>query len=168
MCLKSERIKKVRIMNKLSQKEFADSLHVSHTLISKLEHGKSPITDRLMQQISSLYNIDIEWLKGESDILNSLNEDTNSINSDSAIKKKALTLRINKLIDWTNNLSELDQELYLDFLSDLLSIGEDISYIYDMIKASNKNTIKITELVESSGRKYNNLLKNYLTLLLKK
>jgi transcriptional regulator with XRE-family HTH domain len=58
-----ERVKKVRQRFNLTQAEFAEKLGVGQSYISSLEKGKESPSDTLLFLISSLYCINIEWLK---------------------------------------------------------------------------------------------------------
>lgn len=67
------RIKKVRKMYNLRQKDFADRLFVSAAYISMLEADKERPTDMLLKLISLDFNISFSWLKegtGEMSINN--------------------------------------------------------------------------------------------------
>lgn len=59
---KNERIKEVRKHVGMTQREFAKILGVSNTYISKVEKGVTPVTDRLIMQISNVFGIELEWL----------------------------------------------------------------------------------------------------------
>lgn len=59
-------IKKLRLDNKLTQKELADKLNVTFQAVSKWENGKSVPDIAQLHEISKLFNIDIsEILDGE-------------------------------------------------------------------------------------------------------
>lgn len=58
-----ERIKLVRNFRKLNQLDFAESIGISQTHVSKIENGTENPSKTLLMFISHRYNIDYEWLK---------------------------------------------------------------------------------------------------------
>lgn len=58
----SKIIKKLRIENKLTQKEFAEKLGVTYQAVSKWENGKNMPDIMLLKEISNIFNIDIDEL----------------------------------------------------------------------------------------------------------
>jgi transcriptional regulator with XRE-family HTH domain len=64
--IRNERIKALRNSLGLKQKEFALSVRVSEGLISKIEKGAVPVTDKMITKIALEYEINPEWLKGNS------------------------------------------------------------------------------------------------------
>ena len=63
----SERIKELRTMKGLTQREFAENINVSIVSVSSYEKGvKTPSLDMIMT-IAKNYNISIDWLCGLSD-----------------------------------------------------------------------------------------------------
>lgn len=63
-----ERIKKVRKSNNLKQEDFAKSLSVSRSFISRIESDKEKVSETVLKLISLQYNVSLEWLlyeKGE-------------------------------------------------------------------------------------------------------
>lgn len=63
----SERIKELRNIKGLTQKEFAESINVSTVSVSSYETGvKTPSLDMVLS-IAQNYNISIDWLCGLSD-----------------------------------------------------------------------------------------------------
>lgn len=62
-----ERIKELRTIKELTQKEFAESINVSTVSVSSYETGvKTPSLD-IVLSIAQNYNISIDWLCGLSD-----------------------------------------------------------------------------------------------------
>jgi transcriptional regulator with XRE-family HTH domain len=57
-----ERIKQVRKQMKLSQAEFANNLGISRAHVSKLEIGQAVPSRQLLNLISQIYLIRVEWL----------------------------------------------------------------------------------------------------------
>ncbi|MDO5411559.1 MAG: helix-turn-helix transcriptional regulator [Lachnospiraceae bacterium] len=65
--IRNERIKSLRSSLGLKQKEFAQSVSVSEGLISKVEKGVIPVTDKLITKVALEYSMNPEWLKGNSE-----------------------------------------------------------------------------------------------------
>jgi transcriptional regulator with XRE-family HTH domain len=64
-----ERIKELRSLLKLSQRQFAKRIFVSQTLVNEIELGKRKINVRILHLISYRFNVNIEWLKkGDGDM----------------------------------------------------------------------------------------------------
>lgn len=61
----SKTIKKLRIKNNLTQKEFADKLGVTYQAVSKWENGKNMPDILLLKNISNMFDVDINLLLGE-------------------------------------------------------------------------------------------------------
>lgn len=68
--MRNKRIKSLRNSLGLKQKEFARSVGVSEGLISKVEKGVIPVTDKLITKVALEYNMNPEWLKGTSEDVN--------------------------------------------------------------------------------------------------
>lgn len=68
--MRNKRMKSLRNSLGLKQKEFAQSVGVSEGLISKVEKGVIPVTDKLITKVALEYNMNPEWLKGTSEDVN--------------------------------------------------------------------------------------------------
>ena len=68
--VRNKRMKSLRNSLGLKQKEFAQSVGVSEGLISKVEKGVIPVTDKLITKVALEYNMNPEWLKGNSEDVN--------------------------------------------------------------------------------------------------
>lgn len=68
--VRNRRMKSLRNSLGLKQKEFAQSVGVSEGLISKVEKGVIPVTDKLITKVALEYNMNPEWLKGNSEDVN--------------------------------------------------------------------------------------------------
>jgi len=63
-----ERIKELRLENKLTQKELAKAIDVDATIISKWELGhKRPVYEDLIK-LAGLFNVSTDYLLGLADI----------------------------------------------------------------------------------------------------
>lgn len=69
------RVKLVRTKNNLKQEEFADSLSVSRSFISRIETDKENASDTVIKLISLQYNVSYRWLR-EGNGEYSINKDT--------------------------------------------------------------------------------------------
>lgn len=56
------RLKSARNSKRLTQHQVADSLGLNFTTISKYENDKSQPDNAILQQMSILYNVSIDWL----------------------------------------------------------------------------------------------------------
>jgi transcriptional regulator with XRE-family HTH domain len=66
------KIKTIRTIYDLTQKEFADMIQVTHAHISKIENGKDSPSNSLLAMIISKFNISEDWIN------NTLNRDQKS------------------------------------------------------------------------------------------
>lgn len=65
----NERIKQIRKEKKLSQSEFGKNINLSQNHISSIEKGVRSITDRIINDICKIYNVNENWLRtGEGNI----------------------------------------------------------------------------------------------------
>lgn len=62
-----QRLKKIRIKNKLTQEKLASKLNTSHSTISAYESGKTFILAVFAYQICKEYNVSMDWLCGKKD-----------------------------------------------------------------------------------------------------
>lgn len=81
--IRNRRMKSLRNSLGLKQKEFAHSVGVSEGLISKVEKGAIPVTDKLITKVALEYNINPEWIKGISEDL----ENTEAIYDSQQIRR---------------------------------------------------------------------------------
>lgn len=73
-----DRLKYLRKIKKLSQKEFGDKINLSQNQISCLETGAREITRRNVLSICKAFNVNLEWfLKGEGEIFRDIVDDYN-------------------------------------------------------------------------------------------
>lgn len=93
---RNRRMKTLRSSLGLKQKEFAQSIGVSEGLISKVEKGVIPVTDKLITKVALEYNMNPEWLKGNSE----------DVNNTSAIYDSQ---QLRKLIRYQDGLEEYNE-----------------------------------------------------------
>ena len=67
-----ERLKKIRKYLNLSIREFSKEISYSHSVYGQVEHGDRDPSDRIIQLISSRFNISKEWITtGKGDMFSS-------------------------------------------------------------------------------------------------
>jgi transcriptional regulator with XRE-family HTH domain len=57
-----DRLKEIRTSFKLTIREFSKEIHYSHSLYGQTEYGNREPTDRIIQLISSRFNVNKEWI----------------------------------------------------------------------------------------------------------
>lgn len=68
----NERLKKIRTSQGLTQCQMAQKMGFTHPAYNRLEKGKAPLNERHCLLLSSLFNVNEEWLKtGKGNIYNS-------------------------------------------------------------------------------------------------
>ena len=66
------RLKEIRKHLKLSIREFSKEIYVSHSLYGQVEYGNREPTERLIQLISSRFNVSKKWITtGEGEMFSS-------------------------------------------------------------------------------------------------
>lgn len=64
-----ERLKKLRKLLSLSQKEFAEKIGIKQSSYSSIEKGRRSLADRYIKSICMAYNVNEQWLRtGEGQI----------------------------------------------------------------------------------------------------
>jgi transcriptional regulator with XRE-family HTH domain len=64
-----ERLKQIRIEKGISQQEMAERLRLSRTAISGYELGRRDISERMMEDICDIFNVNYNWFaNGEGDM----------------------------------------------------------------------------------------------------
>jgi len=58
----NERIKEIRHILNISQREFAQAVYVSYGYLSEIETGHKEVKDRLVHLISSAFSVNKHWL----------------------------------------------------------------------------------------------------------
>ena len=61
------RIKVLRTDANMTQEELAAKLNVKRAVISKYENGKIPLTDSLLTELVSIFDVSIDYILGVSD-----------------------------------------------------------------------------------------------------
>lgn len=76
-----------------SKKQFAESLGLSHNLVTMWEKGQSQSYHGYLYEISEKYNVSVAWLKGETDV-----------------KEKTVPIYEDGLSKWTSTLTRDELE----------------------------------------------------------
>jgi transcriptional regulator with XRE-family HTH domain len=67
----NERIKELRTILEISQREFSRQIFISQSSFGEIETGTRNVNDRIIQLICSQYNVNKDWLKdGRGEIFN--------------------------------------------------------------------------------------------------
>ena len=111
----NNRLKEVRKQLGLTQQELANKLSVNYNSVSQWERGVSNITDRVINQICSLFNVNKEWfVNGKGEMFRVNNQEV-----------------IDNLNERLDGLSEAE----IEFLRKWLQLSyEERVYIFDKIK----------------------------------
>ncbi|MDR1576532.1 MAG: helix-turn-helix domain-containing protein [Treponema sp.] len=100
----NDRLKEVRTTLEISQREFSKRIYISQSFYSELELGNQVINERIIHLVSTIFNVNKEWLRtGKGEVFSSQPPD----------------VRLDRLIEIYNNLDEQLQE-YLLLQSDVL------------------------------------------------
>lgn len=118
----NERIKKIRLMNKLNQEEFGNRIGIKRSSVSLLESGKNSPADRTVKLICQEFGINENWLRtgnGVPDTMDSLEE--------RFAKNIAKLQRTDNetIMNWVNVIAETNPEMLVgieSFFKNLLGI----------------------------------------------
>jgi transcriptional regulator with XRE-family HTH domain len=58
-----DRLKQIRTALKLSIRDFSKEIYFSHSLYGQVEYGDREPSDRIIQLISSRFNVNKDWIK---------------------------------------------------------------------------------------------------------
>lgn len=118
----NKRLKELRILLKMTQKEFGEKLGVTTSAISYLESGKNNLTERMIFVICLTFDVNKKWLEtgeGEIFITHTLDEELaiymgELLANDDAKQKKYALISLKLIVDeWklveynTNKLKEI-------------------------------------------------------------
>ncbi|GHV54886.1 hypothetical protein AGMMS49579_16360 [Spirochaetia bacterium] len=104
------RLKELRTKLGLSIREFSKQIYISHSLYGEIEIGHRQINDRIIQLISSRFNVNKDWiLKGKGEIFTAPPPD----------------IKLERLIEIYNTLDGLLKDCLLEQSDILLRIYKD-------------------------------------------
>jgi transcriptional regulator with XRE-family HTH domain len=102
-------LKELRTELGLSIREFSKHIYISHSLYGEIELGHRNLTDRIIQLISSRFNVSKDWiLKGQGEIFTSPPPD----------------IKLERIIEIYNTLDGLMKDCLLEQSNMLLKIYE--------------------------------------------
>jgi transcriptional regulator with XRE-family HTH domain len=105
-----ERLKEIRTSLNLSIREFSKQIYISHSLYGELELGHRKTTDRIIQLISSRFNVSKDWIKtGEGEMFTSPPPD----------------IKLERIIEIYNTLDGMLKDCLLEQSDILLKIYKD-------------------------------------------
>ena len=103
----NDRIKQVRTILNISQRDFARQIYISQTLLGNIELGYRTVSARTIQLISTAFNVSKNWLlTGEGEMLSA----------------PAVDMKLSSLIDNFNQLEDTLKDFLLDQSKSLLKI----------------------------------------------
>jgi transcriptional regulator with XRE-family HTH domain len=103
----SERLKKVRSDEKLSQTEFAERLNVSRSTLMLVEQGKRDLNIKILEALKKEFNISADWLLFGSEV--SENNDNEELISQRILELSLLTPCISYFIPFIESLENFAQ-----------------------------------------------------------
>jgi transcriptional regulator with XRE-family HTH domain len=102
-----DRLKQIRSHFNLTIREFSRKISYSHSLYGQVEYGNRPPTDRIIQLITSKFNVNKEWiLTGNGEIFSSPPPD----------------VRLEKILEIYNTVDDTLKECLLEQSEILLKI----------------------------------------------
>ena len=103
----NERIKQIRSVLNISQREFSRQIFISQSSYGEIETGVRNVNDRIIQLISTRFNVNKRWLKtGAGEMFNAEKPD----------------LQLEHLIDIYNQLDKPLQEYLIEQSESLLKL----------------------------------------------
>ena len=117
------RLKKIRMLNKMSQEEFGKKIGIeSRAHISALENGNRNITDRIIKDVCREFNINEDWLRtGNGEMYNIPEDETAAIVSELLEEDNPFYDIIKGIIKTYQELDDKSQRILLKFSQELLN-----------------------------------------------
>ena len=107
----NERIKQVRAELKISQREFSKRIFFSQTTFREIETGVRKVNDRIIQLISTEFNVNKDWIKtGNGEMFNTEKPDIKLEHLIEIYKQLDKPLQ-NYLLDQSESLLKLHNEI---------------------------------------------------------
>lgn len=79
------KIKELRKEKNISQKELSEKIGIDNSQLSKIEKGKMMPTLHQLMEISSIFNVSLDWLIGREELKEPINQDPSAANNDKYI-----------------------------------------------------------------------------------
>ena len=106
----NDRIKQIRTILNISQRDFAKQIYISQTLLGNIELGNRNVNNRTIQLISTAFNVNKNWLlTGEGEML----------------AAPVLDIKLSNLIENFNQLEDTLKDFLLDQSKSLLKIQKE-------------------------------------------
>ena len=106
----NDRIKHIRTVLNLSQREFSKQVFLSQSSLTDIETGIREVNDRILYIISTRFNLSFEWLKyGNGDIFNEGKTDIRSEHLINIYEQLDKTLQ-DYLIEQSESLLKIQNE----------------------------------------------------------
>ena len=147
------KISEQRKLKNMTQKELAETLFVTHQAVSKWEKGKSIPSIEILYEITQLFNISIDYLLDDSDILET--------DYEMQFKQYPRKSVISKFLQSNQCCNNLEDIFYLlnaeerDVIIDLIlsqKVQADLDKIWHVF--SKKERIKIISIILSDKYEY--------------
>ena len=137
-----ERIKIIRKMYNIKQKEFAERVSVSASYISKVESGKEVPTDMLLKLIALDFKISLDWLNSKYQTMKDFLE--KQIVEQTGDNLKNIVQAYSHFVSLVTmpGLNNDNQSRYLEALHGVIDILEQITYSSYMLKSVSDNNYK--------------------------
>lgn len=88
------KIKELRKEKKISQKELSEKIGIDNSQLSKIEQGKMMPTLLQLMEISSIFNVSLDWLTGREEVKEAIQQDPPAANNElvELLREKAAIL----------------------------------------------------------------------------
>ncbi len=109
------RVDQVRVTLGLNQLQFAESIGLSKAMVSQMLSGKRNISRETLNKISTLYNVNLEWLTtGNGSMFMSKQKSEQSLFDSSKPADQVENSSVNNLVNQlTNQSTDQDEKSYL-------------------------------------------------------
>ena len=148
------RIKEIRNLYNLTQKEFGEKIHISYAHVSGIEADKKIPSDSVIKLICMVFNVSEKWLRrGEGSKIiiedehviesffenkeNPLLKIIKNANNENFSANSQISLILDSLVDIVDN-PNIPQDSYLDYLKTISTIFISISCVTTSFEKNNK------------------------------
>ncbi|PFI53888.1 transcriptional regulator [Bacillus cereus] len=112
-----DRIKQIRIENKMSQEKFGKEVDLTKGTVSKFENGKAFPGRETIEKIADRFNVPIEYLYGNDQVENTTND--------------AKLEKFKEIMEWLDPLPKDKEDMALD---QMLAIAKALSKHHNKIE----------------------------------
>jgi transcriptional regulator with XRE-family HTH domain len=106
----SDRLKELRIQNKLTLQQIGEAIGATKSAIGNLEHGRKKPSSDMLFELANYFNVSIDYLCGKSDVPTPPEFDLTN-----EIKKRHGDLAV-EMLDWFVRASPSEQERSIGWL----------------------------------------------------